>query len=442
MQFFDATTLVGFLAIVVLLGLSAFFSASEIAIFSLERHRLSALLSSDDPRADTLGRLRKDPHRLLVTILVGNNVVNIAMASIATLVLTRLLGPGPGVAASTLGMSFLVLIVGEITPKSYGVANSESLSLSVAGTIARVQQVLYPVVVVFDTLSRGINRLTGGGQEIEKPYVTREQIEDLLETGERAGDIAESEREMVQGVFDLSHTRAKEIMVPRVNVVAVDVSSSLESVLDTCADQRVTRLPVYDGTLDRVVGIADIRDVERAIRQGLSLDDVLTEPLQVPDTIEIDDLLSEMQAERVSMAVVRDEFGEVEGVLTVEDILEEIVGEIFEVGEERLIRPTADGLLVNGEATVDEVNDALGSEVPTAGDFETVAGLVNAELGRLGDVGDRIVIDGVQFTVESTDGTRIRRVRVHRLVDAPADAETGEDGGTGGDATSDGDGPP
>jgi CBS domain containing-hemolysin-like protein len=139
----------------------------------------------------------------------------------------------------------------------------------------------------------------------------------------------------------------------------------------------------------------------------------------VPDTIEIDDLLSEMQAERVSMAVVRDEFGEVEGVLTVEDILEEIVGEIFEVGEERLVRPTADGLLVNGEATVDEVNDALGTAVPTAGDFETVAGLVNAELGRLGDVGDRIEIDGVQFTVESIDGTRIRRVRVRRLSDVP-----------------------
>jgi CBS domain containing-hemolysin-like protein len=224
---------------------------------------------------------------------------------------------------------------------------------------------------------------------------------------------------MVQGVFDLSHTRAKEIMVPRVNVVAVDVSASLEAVLDTCADRRVTRLPVYDGTLDQVVGIADIRDVERAIRQGLSLEDVLTEPLQVPDTIEIDDLLSEMQAERVSMAVVRDEFGEVEGVLTVEDILEEIVGEIFEVGEERLVRPTADGLLVNGEATVDEVNDALGTAVPTAGDFETVAGLVNAELGRLGDVGDRIEIDGVQFTVESIDGTRIRRVRVRRLSDVP-----------------------
>jgi CBS domain containing-hemolysin-like protein len=419
MQLFDATTLTGLLAVVVLLGLSAFFSASEIAIFSLERHRLSALRSSADPRADTLGRLRENPHRLLVTILVGNNVVNIAMASIATLVLTRLLGPGPGVAASTLGMSFLVLVVGEITPKSYGVANSESLSLSVAGTIARVQQVLYPVVVVFDTLSRGINRLTGGRQEIEKPYVTREQIEDLLETGERVGDIAESEREMVQGVFDLSNTRAKEIMVPRVNVVAMDVSSSLESVLDTCADQRVTRLPVYDGTLDRVVGIADIRDVERAIRQGLSLDDVLTEALQVPDTIEIDDLLSEMQAERVSMAIVRDEFGEVEGVLTVEDILEEIVGEIFEVGEERLIRPTADGLLVKGEATVDEVNDALGTEIPTAGDFETVAGLVNAELGRLGDVGDRIEVDGVQFTVESIDGTRIRRVRVRRRPGPP-----------------------
>jgi CBS domain containing-hemolysin-like protein len=432
MQVTDATTLLGAGAVVVLLGLSAFFSASEIAIFSLERNRLTALLSSDDPRAKTLGRLREDPHRLLVTILVGNNVVNIAMASIATVVLTRLLGPGPGVAASTLGMSFLVLVVGEITPKSYGVANPESLSLRVAGTIARLQVLLYPVVLVFDVLSRGINRLTGGGRDIEKPYVTREEIEALLETGEELGDIDETEREMVQGVFDLGDTRAKEVMVPRVNVVGVEASTPLSEVLAVCADNRLTRVPVYEGTLDHVVGIADIRDVERGVREGLSLRDVVTEALQVPDTIEIDDLLAEMQADRIPMAMVRDEFGELEGLLTVEDILEEIVGEIFEVGEERLIRPTADGLVVKGEATVAEVNDVLGTDLPKAGDFETVAGLINNDLGRLGEVDDVVEVDGVSLVVEAVDGTRIRRVRVRRLDGGDAstrDTDTDPGGG-------------
>jgi CBS domain containing-hemolysin-like protein len=291
---------------------------------------------------------------------------------------------------------------------------------------------LYPVVLVFDVLSRGINRLTGGGRDIEKPYVTREEIEALLETGEELGDIDETEREMVQGVFDLGDTRAKEVMVPRVNVVGVEASTPLSEVLAVCADNRLTRVPVYEGTLDHVVGIADIRDVERGVREGLSLRDVVTEALQVPDTIEIDDLLAEMQADRIPMAMVRDEFGELEGLLTVEDILEEIVGEIFEVGEERLIRPTADGLVVKGEATVAEVNDVLGTDLPKAGDFETVAGLINNDLGRLGEVDDVVEVDGVSLVVEAVDGTRIRRVRVRRLDGGDAstrDTDTDPGGG-------------
>ncbi|WP_245902860.1 transporter associated domain-containing protein [Salinigranum rubrum] len=190
-----------------------------------------------------------------------------------------------------------------------------------------------------------------------------------------------------------------------------------------CATNRLTRVPVYQGTLDHVVGIADIRDVERAIREGKTLDDVLLPSLQVPEGREIDDLLAEMQAERVTMVIVRDEFGETEGILTVEDILEEIVGEIFEVGEERFIRPTTDGLVVKGEVTVGEVNDALGVDLTTEGEFETVAGLINAELGRIGDVGDRVVVADVALDVERVDGHRIRRVRVRPMVGESSEGE-------------------
>lgn len=423
-QVFDVTTVVGVTAVAALLVCSAFFSGSEIAVFSLERHRLSALLQREaDSRVAPLRRLRDDPHRLLVTILVGNTIVNVAMASIATAVIARLFDPTTGAVVSTVVMSGLILVFGEISPKSYGVANAESLALSAARPLEFVQKALYPVVVFFDVVSRGINRFTGGGQDIERPYVTREEIEALLTTGERVGAIDEAERDMVQGVFDLSSTTAREVMVPRVNVVGVDVETSLDEVVEVCSTNRLTRLPVYEGTLDRMVGIADIRDVERAAREGESLRDILLPTLQVPDSREIDNLLTEMQEKRVPMVIVLDEFGEVEGIITIEDILEEIVGEIFEVGEERFIRPTADGLLVKGEVTIGEVNEFLGVNLPLEGDFETVAGLINTELGRIGDVDDTVEVAGVSLTVERVDGNRISRVRVERLSDGAEPSE-------------------
>ena len=429
------TVAAGVVTIAVLLVVSAFFSSSEIAVFSLERHQLSALLEADDgdPRARVLQRLREDPHRLLVTILVGNNIANIAMASIASVLLAAVLSPEAAVVATTLGVSALVLVFGEITPKSYGVANAESLALRVAGPLSTVERLLFPLVFVFDTVSRGLNRFTGGGSDIERPYVTREEIEALLKTGERVGAIAETEHEMVEGVFELGSTTAREVMVPRVNLVAVDVEAPLDEVIEVCATNRLTRVPVYQGTLDHVVGIADIRDAERAVREGKTLDDILLPVLQVPEGREIDDLLAEMQAKRVTMVIVRDEFGETEGILTVEDILEEIVGEIFEVGEERLIRPTTDGLLVKGEVTVGEINDVLGADLPTEGEFETVAGLINAELGRIGDVGDSVVVAGVALDVERVDGHRITRVRVRPIVDPSSGGDGRSDDAT--DAT-------
>jgi CBS domain containing-hemolysin-like protein len=431
----DQLFLLGAGAILVLLACSAFFSGAEIALFSLERHRLEAMREreAEDARVGTLSKLREDPHRLLVTILVGNNLVNVAMATLAGALLTEALGPGVGVAVATAVMSVLILLFGEITPKSYGVANPESLSLSVAGPIAAIQVLLYPLVAVFDGVSGAINRVTGGKRDIEAPYVTREEIEALLETGELVGAIDETEREMVRGVFDLGSTRAREVMVPRVNVVGVDVASSVAEALTVCADERLTRLPVYDGTLDHIVGIVDVRDLVRADREGLDLREVVTDVVQVPDTRDVDDLLAEMQRERVPMVIVRDEFGETEGIVTVEDIIEEIVGEITEEGEARPLRRTADGLVVRGEVTVGEVNDALGVDLPQEGEYETVAGLINAELGRIGDVADRLEFDDVSLVVERVDGNRIRRVRVHHQ-SADASATGANDSADGVDA--------
>ncbi|MWV65876.1 DUF21 domain-containing protein [Halorubrum sp. JWXQ-INN 858] len=413
-MFTDSLLLTG-AVVAVLLGFSAFFSASEIAVFSLERHRVTALRDGGDRRGAVLARLRDDPHRLLVTILVGNNVVNIGMTALATAALAAAFGVGRGTALATGVMSVLVLVVGEITPKSYGVAHAERLALRVARPLAAIQRLLSPITIAFEALSDAINRITES-ETAARPELTRAELQRLVATGERVGAIDEGERGMVEGVFALGGTTAREVMVPRPNVVAVGNDASLAEIVGVCADERVTRVPVYDETGEHVVGVVDVRDAERALREGLPLEDVLMETISVPDSRRLDSLLAEMQAGRFPMVAVVDEYGEFEGIITVEDILEEIVGEIFEVGEERFLRPTHDGLLVNGEVTVGEVNDAMGIDLPRDGDYETVAGLVNARLGRVGAVGDVVAFPdvGVTVAVDAVDRNRIRRVRVRR----------------------------
>ncbi|MDY6780449.1 MAG: hemolysin family protein, partial [Halobacteria archaeon] len=303
----------GVVAIVLLMIFSAFFSSSEIAMFSLERHRIEGMVEeSDDKNAAVLQKLREDPHRLLVTILVGNNVVNIAMSSIATVLFVEYVGPGAGAAAATVTISFLVLIFGESAPKSYAVENTESWALRISRPLQFSQYVMYPAVVFFDYLTRVINRVTGGRSDIEMSYVTRDEIEGIIRTGEREGVIEEDEREMIQSVFRFSNTIAKEVMVPRLDMISVSDDSDLDDVLEVCVENDVTRVPVYHENLDNIKGIANLRDI---VSDDVdSLDEVIMPTLHVPETKEIDDLLREMQEERIHMAIVIDEFGSTEGL--------------------------------------------------------------------------------------------------------------------------------
>jgi CBS domain containing-hemolysin-like protein len=425
-----AVPIAGVAAIVVLLAVSAFFSASEIAFFSLAPHRRDELAATDAAGAGALGRLAADPHRLLVTILVGNNLVNVALASVTTALLARLVGPGAAIGLATVVGSTLVLLFGEIGPKSYAVANPERVALGVAHPLAAAGRLLHPLVVVFEAASGLISRLTGGSVDIERPYATPADVEALVRAGERVGTIGRDERSMVEGVFDLSTTVAREVMVPRADVVAVSADASLERVREICATNRLSRLPVYEGTIESVLGVVDLRDVERAVGTDAALRELLLPTLRVPVDREIDELFDEMRAGRVEMVAVYDEFGEFEGVITVEDILERIVGDVLEVGEERLVRAVDDGLVVRGEVTVAEVDGLLGTDLPRAGAYETVAGLINDELGRIGAPGDSVTVGGAVLSVEAVDGNRIRRVRIERLDgDDGGEREDGSGGG-------------
>ena len=432
---------VGLLVILLLLLLSAFFSSSEIAMFSLAAHRVDALVEDGTPGARTLQGLKEDPHRLLVTILVGNNLVNIAMSSIATGLLAILLDDqGLAVLASTFGITALVLLFGESAPKSYAVENTESWALSIARPLKFAERTLWPLIVVFDFLTQQVNRITGGQSAIETSYVTRQEIQDIIETGEREGVLDEDERQMLQRTLRFNNTIAKEVMTPRLDMTAVSADDSIETAIETCVQSGHTRLPVYEGSLDNIIGTVNIRDLVRDLEYGevdgdLELEDVREQTLHVPESKNVDELLAEMRDERMHMVVVIDEFGTTEGLVTMEDLTEEIVGEILEGEEEEPIEFVGDdAVLVKGEVNIEEVNEALDIDIPEGEEFETIAGFIFNLAGRLVEEGEHIEYDGVEIRVEQVENTRIMKARVERVAtaeqtdeeDTPTDTESEE----------------
>ncbi|MFB6134364.1 MAG: hemolysin family protein [Halanaeroarchaeum sp.] len=415
----DLIALLGVVTIVALMVLSAFFSSSEIAMFSLASHRVEVLAEEGLPGGETVARLKEDPHRLLVTILVGNNLVNIAMSSIATGLLGFYLSKGQAVLAATFGITALVLLFGESAPKSYAVEHSESWALRVARPLALSEKLLYPLVVFFDYLTRVLNKVTGGQAAIESSYVTRSEIQDMIETGEREGVIEEDEREMLQRIFRFNNTIAKEVMTPRLDMDAVSKDASIEEAVQRCTQSGHERLPVYESDLDNVIGIVQLRDLVRehlyGSRDGLTLEDIMEPTLHVPESKNVDDLLQEMQDERVQMVIVIDEFGTTEGLITTEDLIEEIVGEILEGEEERPIdRVDEQTVIVRGEVNIDEVNEALDIELPEGEEFETIAGFIFNRAGRLVEEGESFTYGDVELSVEQVDNTRIMKARIVR----------------------------
>jgi len=428
-----ARTALGVVAIVLLIGMSAFFSSSEIAMFSLPKHRVESLIGEGRRGAETIASLKEDPHRLLVTILVGNNVVNVAMSSIATALFAIYLSRGQAVLAATLGITTLVLLFGESAPKSYAVENTESWSLRIARPLRYAEWALLPLVVTFDYLTRLVNTVTGGRAAIESTYVTREEIQDIIQTGEREGVIEADEREMLERIFGFNNTIAKEVMTPRLDVTAVPKDASVEEAIETCIHADHERVPVYEGNLDNIIGVLTVRDLvrEEYYAEGEpGLESVVRPTLHVPESKNADELLEEMQDNRLQMVIVIDEFGTTEGIVTLEDMVEEIVGEILEGDEEVPVEfVDEDEALVKGKVNIDEVNEQLDIDLPEGEEFETLAGFVFNRAGRLVEEGEGIEFDGVKIRIERVDNTRIMKARVTVLereepeVDADEDAE-------------------
>ena len=421
-------TVIGVVAIVVLIGMSAFFSSSEIAMFSLPKHRVDGLVEEGVRGATLIRSLKENPHRLLVTILVGNNLVNIGMTAIATALIGVYVESALAtIFLTTIGITAIVLLFAETAPKSYAVEHTESWALRIARPLKLSESVLYPLVVVFDYLTRVVNTVTGGRAAIESTYVTREEIQNIIETGEREGVIEEEEREMLDRIFRFNNTIAKEVMTPRLDVTAVAKGSTVEEAIETCIQADHERVPVYDGNLDNIIGIVTVRDLVRELRYSEgepSVERVVKPTLHVPESKNADELLAEMQENRLQMVTVIDEFGTTEGIITLEDMVEEIVGEILEGDESAPIEFLSENVaLVQGEVNIDDVNEMLDIDLPEGEEFETLAGFVFNRAGRLVEEGEEIEFDGVTIRIERVDNTRIMSARV-TVLDTDEDGET------------------
>jgi len=410
--------------LIILILCSAFFSASETALFAANRVALRQRQVQGDRRARMAYGLLNRASELLTTLLAGNTMATVGATVLATSIAFSLLGRHGGEWVAFVGTTFILLILAEIAPKTLAARHADRMALAVAGPIHAVMRLFIPLIRVLSVVATALVRPFGGHITPRAPLVTEEQLRFLVEVGEKEGVLEEDEREMIHSIFEFGDTVVREVMRPRVDIAAVPTDATINAALGLMTERGHSRLPVYDGTVDRIVGVVYIRDLIPALRQG-RLDQRVTEvqrpPFFVPETKKVDDLFREMQQKKVSMAIVLDEYGGTAGLVTVEDLLEEIVGEIqdeYDLEEKPIQLINDHTAVVNARIHIEDVNQLLGLELPVD-EVDTVAGLVYALLGRVPAQGETVSLPGAELRVEKTLGQRITKVRITRTAPAP-----------------------
>jgi putative hemolysin len=407
------------LALVVLIAASAFFSGSEAALISLSRLHARAMAERGVRGSDAVLRLLEDRNRLLTSLLIGNTVVLLAADSIATLLCVHAGIPDAAV-WSTLIMAVLLLLFGEIAPKMIAVARNERWSAATAPSIERITLVMTPIIWAFLGTTTFFVRMLGVSPSQRGPFVTEEDIRSIVDAGAEQKVLEEQEREMIHSVIEFGDTVVREVMTPRPDMVCLDVNASARRALDLVIAEGYSKVPAYEGTVDNVVGVVHDRELLIALANGslaaTSLR-VLMRPISlVPEIKRVSELLREMQRDKFSMAVVVDEYGGTAGIVTMEDLLEEIVGEIrdeHDEEEEEPIRFVGENeAVVDAGTNIEDVNERLGTHLPSD-EFDTIGGLTVGLFGRLPHEGEEADAgDSVRLRIDRTRGRRILAVRV------------------------------
>ena len=413
----DTTAWIELIIIAVSLVLAALAASAETSLTSISRVRLRTLVEQKVPQAIVVERLHRDPNAYLSTILIFNTVAIIMASSAATLLAIRLYQDRVPEWLVSLVLSLTVLVLCEITPKTISLQRAERVALRMARLVSGATWVMRPVVFVLTAITRLILRMLGGKAQVRGPFVTEEELKMLVSVGEEEGVLEEEEREMIHGIFEMGDMRVREVMVPRTDLVAIEVNEPVEKAVDLVTKHGHTRIPVYEGNLDHIVGVLYAKDLLRAVLRGeqKSLREIARKPYFTPESNLVQDVLRDLRKNRVHMAIVVDEYGGTAGAVTIEDILEEIVGPIqdeYDIGEEDEIQfITPNEVVLDGRVSVDDVNELLKLNI-AADDYDTIGGYVLNQLGAAPKVGATLKLGNAELRVEAVQGTRIKKVRI------------------------------
>jgi putative hemolysin len=421
------------LIIAVLIFLNALFVAAEFALVRVRRTRIEQLIEEGNRGARRVERQIGQPGRFLGVIQIGITFVGFLAAAFAgaSIVddLARLLSGVPAIAAEadliallivTALISLVTIVFGEQVPKVIALAHAERLAMIFALPIDVLDRLLAPIVWPVTAITGAITRMLGIADQ-QQERISAEELMILVERGGEQGVIEAEEQQMIGAVLELGEQRVHEVMVPRIDIVALPVAATLDETVETIVREGHSRIPIYEESIDNVVGILYAKDLLPKLKGGRPLDlrTILRPPLFVPESISVDDLLHQLQRQKVHIAIVLDEYGGTAGLVTIEDLLEEIVGEIqdeYDVEEPMVVPISDDEARIDGRASIDDLTTHFGIELDGADreQYDTVGGLVYHEIGGVPNVGDTVEVDGLTLTVESTDGRRVGKVLVVR----------------------------
>jgi CBS domain containing-hemolysin-like protein len=401
---------------VICILLTAFFSSSEVGLISITRAKVRTLVNEGKVGSHAVAALKESPEHLLITILIGNTIVTTAAASIATAVAIQIFGD-IGVGIATGFVIFTLLVFGEIGPKIYAARASDSFVLMIAPIILFLSRIFTPIIWLVELISPKF----GIGKETAEPSLTEEEIKEWIDVGKEEGTIEQGEQDMLYSVLDFADTTAREIMTPRVDVIAMEDTVSFEEAIRIFNETGFSRIPVYHDQIDNITGILNVKDVFSAMvshRKDSTIKEVMYDPMFVPETKKIDDLLKELQVHRVQMAIVLDEYSSFVGIVTVEDILEELVGDIMDEydKEEPEVQNISEGTyVVDAQMWVEDINEQMNLNLPVDESYETIGGLVIDRLGHIPlHPGEKVEIDEGKITlvVMQMHGRRIVKVKI------------------------------
>ena len=400
---------------------SGFFSGAETALTSLNELKVKHLMEEKGKKAKNLELWLMHPNKVLTTILVGNNISNI-LGSVLAADLSIKIFHNSAIAITTGVMTFLVLIFGEITPKTFAKHNAVTMSIAIINILKLFYRLFYPISFCLNIIAGWLIKMMGGSVEKTGPKITENELEFLISVSEKEGVLENQKKEMLHSIFEISDTYAKEVLIPRTEMIAISVTASIDSIVDLAKETGYSRIPVYEGSLDNIIGILYVKDLLKFFigdLKQLDLKKILRKVYFIPETKKLDDLLREFQLKRIHLAIVIDEYGGVAGLVTLEDIIEEIVGEIrdeYDTKEEANIIKTGDDVYrVDAGINIEDFCDYFELErTEDMSAYETVGGLIYDLAGKIPEINDEYQLDGYTLVVLTKEDRTLKIIEIKK----------------------------